>query len=235
MHTIPQHWIPSAAEGLSGERAFIRSVYWWMFGGLLLTALAAAWVVFSPAMQSLIFRTPGLVIGLFVAELVMVLVLSFNVERLAPATAAGLFLVYSLLNGFTLSGIALVYATMEIFQAFAVAAGMFGAMSLYGLVTKKDLTSWGSFLFMGLVGVLMASIVSVFARHPGFTFAVTLVGVFVFLGLTAWDTQKLKAFAAMIGEDNAPNYAVVGALSLYLDFINIFLMVLRLLGRRERR
>ena len=236
MHTaFPQQWMPSATEVDRAGRDFIRSVYWWMFGGLLLTAAAAAWAVFSPTVSRLLFNNPSILIGLFIAELAMVFILSANVERLAPGPAATLFLLYALLNGFTLSGLALAYATMEIFQAFAVAAGMFGAMSAYGFITRRDLTSWGSFLFMGLIGVILATILSAFARHPSFAFTVGFVGALVFLGLTAWDTQRLKAFAATIGDRDAASYAVVGALSLYLDFINIFLTALRLTARRERR
>lgn len=235
MQTAPQHFFPAAGERITGEDTFIRSVYRWMFGGLTLTTLAAFWVASSAGLQRLLFDTPGLALGLFVAEIVLVFVLSAAVNRLTPPTAAAMFLVYSLLNGFTLSSLALVYATSEIFQAFATAALMFAAMSIYGFATKKDLTSWGAFLFMALIGLVIASFISHFSRWPEFTFTVTVMGVFVFLGLTAWDTQKLKTLAATVDEEHAASYAVVGALSLYLDFLNIFLMSLRLFGRRERR
>lgn len=230
----PTPWISSAIDQtVSRERAFIRSVYGWMFGGLMLTAGAAVWVVMSAAMQNLIFRTPGVMIGLIIVELALVFFLSFRVNRMSPAAAASVFLVYSLLNGLTLSVITFVYAQTTIFQAFVVAAGMFGAMSVYGMVTRRDLTSWGSFFFMGLIGIILASLVNLFVRSSGLSFAISLIGVFVFIGLTAYDTQKLKAYAKVVTGPQTTNYAVIGALALYLDFINLFLMLLRLFGRRD--
>jgi FtsH-binding integral membrane protein len=214
------------------ERSFIRSAYGWMFAGLMLTAGAALWVLMSAAMQNLILRTPGVMIGLIIVELGMVFFLSFRVTRMSPAAAASVFLVYSLLNGLTLSVIAFVYTQAAIFQAFIVAAGMFGAMSVYGMVTKRDLTSWGSFFFMGLIGIILASVVNLFVGSDALGFAISLVGVFIFVGLTAYDTQKLKAYAKVSGTQTT-NYAVIGALALYLDFINLFLMLLRLFGRRN--
>jgi len=213
------------------ERAFIRTTYGWMFGGLLLTALAALWVALSQPMQRLIFGTP-LMWVLIVAELGLVLFLSFRVHKMSPAAAASTFLVYSLLNGLTLSAIFFVYQIGSIVSAFVVAAGMFGAMSVYGLVTRRDLTSWGSFFFMGLIGLILCSVVNIFLKSPGMDFVISAVGVFVFVGLTAYDTQKLKRYAAVAGPDPT-NYAVIGALSLYLDFINLFLMLLRLFGGRR--
>lgn len=225
-------WIDGrTADTAERERTFIRSVYAWMFGGLICTALAAMWVVFSQPMQQLIFGTPLRWVLLF-AELGLVFYLSFRITKMSPATAASVFLVFSLLNGLTLSAIFFVYTQAAIYSAFFTAAGMFGAMSIYGMVTKRDLTSWGAFFFMGLIGLIICSVVNIFLRSSALGFAISAIGVFVFLGLTAYDTQKLKAYAT--APQLRENLAVYGALALYLDFINLFLMLLRLFGGNRR-
>jgi uncharacterized protein len=221
--------VPSV-DGLARERAFIRSVYGWMFGGLLLTALAALWVVLSPPMQQIVRAA---YIPLIIAELGLVFFLSFRIQKMTPGTAAGSFFVFSVLNGLTLSSIFFVYSLGSVTSAFLAASGMFGAMAIYGLVTKRDLTSWGSFFFMGLIGIIIVSVVNIFMRSDGLSFVIGVVGVFVFLGLTAYDNQKLKAYAANVTGSQVTNFAVIGALSLYLDFINLFLMMLRLFGGRR--
>ena len=226
-------WIDGrTADTAERERTFIRSVYGWMFGGLMLTAAAAMWVVLSPAMQQLVFGTP-LRWVLLIGELGLVFYLSLRITKMSPATAASVFLVFSLLNGLTLSAIFFVYTNAAIYSAFFTAAGMFGAMSIYGMVTKRDLTSWGSFFFMGLIGLVICSVVNIFLKSSALGFAISAIGVFVFLGLTAWDTQKLKAYAT--APQLRENLAVYGALALYLDFINLFLMLLRLFGGGNRR
>ena len=226
-------WISASVDGAARERAFIRSVYAWMFGGLLVTAFASLWVVMSQSMQQLIFGNRAMPWVLFIAEIGLVFFISRRITRMSAGAAAAAFLVFALLNGLTLSVIFLVYTAGTIFQAFVSAAGMFGAMSVYGMVTKRDLTSWGSFFFMGLIGILICSLINMFLHSPALAWAVSIIGVFVFLGLTAYDTQKLKGFA------NAPqlreNLAIYGALSLYLDFINLFLFMLRILGGGNRR
>ena len=227
-------WISaSTAEMENRTRAFVRSVYGWMFGGLLLTAFAALWVVMSPAMQQIVLGNPVVRFGLIIAEIGIVIFLSFRIRTMAPSTAAAAFLVYSLLNGLTLSVIFFVYKIPSIELAFFTAAGMFGAMSIYGMVTKRDLTSWGSFFFMGLIGIVLCSVVNLFIRSDGLSFVISLIGVFVFLGLTAWDNQKLKIMATATGPQQE-SFAVLGALTLYLDFINLFLFLLRLFGGRRR-
>ena len=226
-------WIDGrTAQTAEVERSFIRSVYAWMFGGLLITAGAAFWVVQSAAMKQLIFGNRAMPWVLMIAELGLVMYLSFRITKMSAATAASVFLVFSLLNGLTLSAIFFSYSLGTIFQAFASAAGMFGAMSIYGMVTKRDLTSWGSFFFMGLIGILICSVVNIFLKSSAFSFAISIIGVFVFLGLTAYDTQKLKAYAT--APQLRENLAVYGALALYLDFINLFLMLLRLFGGNRR-
>ena len=225
-------WIEGrTVETQARERAFFRSVYAWMFGGLLLTALASLWVVSSPAMQQIVLVNSGMKWVLLFAELGLVMYLSFRITKMSPGAAAGAFLVFSLLNGLTLSSIFFVYTAGSIFQAFVISAGMFGAMSVYGMVTKRDLTSWGSFFFMGLIGLVICSVVNIFLKSSALGWTISIIGVFVFLGLTAWDTQKLKSYATV--PDLRDNLAVFGALSLYLDFINLFLFMLRIFGGRR--
>jgi len=227
-------WISaSTAETGMRVRAFIRSVYAWMFGGLLLTAFASLWVVSSPSMQQLILHNPVMMIVLIIAEFGLVIAISAGLQRFSAATAASMFLVYSLLNGLTLSVILFAYTASSVVQAFVVAAGMFGAMSVYGMVTKRDLTSWGSFFFMGLIGIVLCMFVNFFVASSGLTFIISIIGVFVFVGLTAWDTQKLKSYAT-VGGPMQENLAIYGALRLYLDFLNLFLFLLRIFGDRRR-
>ncbi|HEV8657327.1 MAG TPA: Bax inhibitor-1/YccA family protein [Thermoanaerobaculia bacterium] len=229
----PSYTNASTAETQLRVSAFIRSVYGWMFAGLLLTALSALWVVVSKPMQSLVLGSPVVPWVLFIAELGIVVFLSMRLTRMSPAAAASAFLVFSLLNGLTLSAIFFVYTLATIFQAFVTAAAMFGAMSIYGIVTKRDLTSWGSFFFMGLIGLVLCSVINIFLHSNALGWTVSVIGVFVFLGLTAWDNQKLKVMATVTGPTE--NLAVYGALSLYLDFINLFLFLLRIFGGSNRR
>ena len=226
-------WIDGrTAETAERERSFIRSVYGWMFGGLMLTAGAALWVVLSPAMQALIFGNRAVMWGLLIAEVGLVMFLSFRITRMSAGAAAASFLVYSLLSGLTLSSIFFVYTAGSIASAFVTAAGMFGAMSVYGMVTKRDLTSWGAFFSMGLIGVLICMVVNIFLKSSILGFAASLIGVVVFVGLTAYDTQTLKSYAT--SRELRENLAVFGALRLYLDFVNLFLMLLRLFGGNRR-
>lgn len=224
-------WISASTAETDGRvRDFIRSVYAWMFGGLLITAAAAVAVVKTPALQRAIFGTPLVWVVIF-APLALSLFLGFRIMKMSPAAAATTFLVFSALMGLSLSSIFFAYTATSIFQAFFTAAGMFGAMSIYGTVTKRDLTSWGSFFFMGLIGIIICSVINFWLKSPGLAWAVSFIGVFIFLGLTAYDTQKLKAYATV--PQMRGNLAVYGALSLYLDFINLFLMLLRLFGNRR--
>lgn len=225
-------WISaSTAETQERVRSFFRSVYAWMFGGLLVTSFAALWVVKSEPMQQIVLRNRAMPWILFLAEIGLVMYLSFRITKMSAGAAASSFLVFSLLNGLSLSVIFFVYTAGSIVQAFAVAAGMFGAMSLYGMLTKRDLTSWGSFFFMGLIGIVLASVVNIFMKSSALSWTISIIGVFVFLGLTAWDTQKLKSYATV--PELRENLAVFGALSLYLDFINLFLFLLRIFGGRR--
>jgi FtsH-binding integral membrane protein len=218
--------------------AFMRGVYGWMSLGLLVTAAASVFVVSSPALTQVVFGNQLVFFGLIIAELALVVGLSAAINRLSAGTASGLFMLYSALNGVTLSAIFAVYAQATIFKAFLVTGGMFGAMSVYGLVTRRDLTGMGSFLFMGLIGVVIASIVNIFTKSAMMDFIISCVGVLVFTGLTAYDTQKLKVMGEMAPADDATAVrrgTILGALTLYLDFINLFLMMLRLFGGGSSR
>jgi len=220
----------------AGERitAFLRSVYAWMAGGLAVTAVTAMVVASSPAIVLAIAGNRALFWAIIIAQLGIVLVLSGRVNRMASSTASMLFIAYSALTGLTLSFVLLAYTGESVGTTFVVTAGMFGALAGFGTVTSRSLAGWGQFLFMGLVGVLIASVVGIFWQSNALQFVITFVGVIVFTGLTAYDAQKLKAMALATPEGQSGSYAIVGALTLYLDFINLFLMLLRIFGGRRR-
>lgn len=223
------------AADVPAERvtSFLQKVYGWMFIGLAITAFVAMAVASSPTLLRYVLSNPFIYIGLIVAQLGLVFYLSAKVESLAPATAMTLFVIYSALNGVTLSFVLLVYTGESIASTFFVTAGMFGAVALYGSITKRSLAGVGQFFFMGLIGLVLASIVGMFWHNDTLQFLIAAAGVIVFTGLTAWDAQRLKQMAATIPEDRMSAHAVVGALALYLNFINLFLMLLRLLGGRR--
>jgi hypothetical protein len=213
--------------------AFLRKVYGWMFLGLAVTAVVAMYVASSPAILTAVFGNPIGRWGIFLVTLGMVWYLSARVNELAPSTAGMLFVVYSALMGTMLSGIFLIYANASIANAFLTTAGMFGALALYGTLTKRSLAGIGQFAFMGLIGVVIASIVGIFWQNDMFQFVLSVCGVVVFTGLTMWDAQRLKGMALAVEGPQVGTYAIVGALALYLDFINLFLFILRLFGRRR--
>ena len=216
---------------------FIRSVYNWMAVGLGLTGFVAYSVSQSETMLRLILGNPVLFYGLIIGELALVFFLSARVQKLRASTATALFVLYSGLNGATLSFVFLVYTSSSITSTFFICAATFVASSIYGMVTKRDLTSMGQFMIMGLIGIIIASVVNIFVRSSGMSLIVSYIGVIVFVGLTAYDTQKLRTMALSQPEglDGATirKGAILGALTLYLDFINLFLMLLRILGNRE--
>jgi FtsH-binding integral membrane protein len=217
------------------ETRFLTRVYGWMAGGLVATALMA-WVTLStPALLQLIFGNRLVFYGLLIGELALVAWLSGLVGRMSASTAAIVFVAYSALNGLTLASVFLVYTSGSIVSTFVVTAGTFGAMSVYGLVTSRSLDGLGSFAFMGLIGVILASVVNLFLRNSMLEFVISCVGVIVFVGLTAYDTRKLKLMAARVDADSEEGQkgAIQGALALYLDFVNLFLMLLRLFGNRR--
>lgn len=209
-------------------------VYVCMFIGLLVTAAAAYWASSSETFMWMIFTDQKLFWGLIIAELVLVLVFSATVRKMSVAVSFICFIAYSLINGLTLSVVLWVYTEASVFSAFLVACLTFGLMSVIGHFTKKDLTSVGHYCMMGLIGVVLAGIINIFIMNDVFSFLVSAIGLLVFIGLTAYDTQTIKRWLAQ--ETNAGNIrkiTVWGALTLYLDFINIFLKLLRLTGKRR--
>ena len=216
---------------------FIRSVYNWMAIGLALTGFIAYYVANTPALLNLILGNQILFFGLIIAELALVFTISARVHRMQASTATALFVLYSALNGATLSFIFIAYTRASIASTFFVCAATFIACSIYGWTTKRDLTSMGGFLMMGLIGIIIASLVNLFIRSSAMHMIISYIGVLVFVGLTAYDTQNLKAMAVSqpsdVGASAVRKGAILGALKLYLDFINLFLMLLRILGNRE--
>ncbi len=224
-----------ADVGVNDERvgAFLSRVYGWMFAGLLITAVTAFVVASSPQLIALVFQNRLLFWALLIAELGLVFYLSARVDKIAPVSAAGLFILYSALNGVTSSVILLLYTGASIVSTFIITAGMFGTMAVFGTVTKRSLAGWGQFLFMGLIGIIIASVVGFFIQSDAMQFVISVVGVIVFTGLTAYDAQRMKQMAVALPDGRVGSYAVVGALSLYLDFINLFFFILRLSGGRR--
>ncbi|GGF78329.1 Bax inhibitor-1/YccA family protein [Wenyingzhuangia marina] len=224
------------------EAAFMNKVYAWMSGALLITAFVSWWAATTPAFFQLFYGiTPEgrmspnmLFFGIIIAELGLVVWLSARIQQMTAERASLLFVLYSILNGITMSFIFMIYTSSSIASTFFITAGTFGAMSLYGYTTKKDLTSWGNLLFMALIGVIIATVVNMFLQSAALYWILNYVGVAVFVGLTAYDTQKIKKMANHLdSEENAKKGAVMGALTLYLDFINLFLYLLRLFGDRK--
>ena len=211
---------------------FLAKVFNWMALGLGLTGIIAYVTAYSGLAHQLL--ASGMLFILLIAELGLVFYLSARIEKIQAGTATGLFVGYSALNGLTLSMIFLQYTGSSIAGTFFITAGMFGAMAIYGFVTKRDLSGMGSFLFMGLIGIIIASIVNIFLKSSSLYWTISLIGVLVFVGLTAYDVQKIKTMGENgimeQGEVAIRKGAIMGALALYLDFINLFLMLLRFFG-----
>ncbi len=230
------------AEVDLGLRAYMLRVYNYMTGGLALTGVVAYLVLTVPALQSLFFAVNakgqfGLsMLGwiAFLAPIGLVFFMSFKIATMQASTAQALFWGYAALMGVGLTPILMIYTGASVARVFFITAATFGAMSLYGYTTKRDLSGFGSFLFMGLIGIIIASVVNIFVASTMMNFIISVVGVLVFTGLTAYDTQKIKeSYAAEDERDVTTKKAVMGALNLYLDFINLFIMLLRLIGDRR--
>lgn len=219
---------------LAEQQDFITKVYGWMSLALVITGITAYLTATSQAVLEFIFGIPYMFMGLLIGEVLLVIGLSAMINKMSATTATFLFVLYSVVNGLTLSVIFLVYTQGSISLTFFVTALTFGVMSAYGYFTKKDLTSWGSLLMMALVGLVIASIFNLFMKNEILYWITTYAGILIFVGLTAYDTQKIKNMN-MIGADGETSRkgAIMGALTLYLDFINLFLLLLRLLGRRK--
>lgn len=231
MYELKSIYTQSADQVIVKQNALIRQVYAWMGAGLAITAFMALVTLSSPVIVNAIAGNRLVFFGFVIGELALVFTLSGAINKLSAAVATLLFVAYSALNGVTLSVVALVYTANSIASTFAITAGMFGAMSCYGYMTKRDLTSWGSFLFMGLIGVVIASVVNIFVGSSAVSSVISGIGVIVFVGLASYDTWKIKAMAAQGIAGRKP--AILGALTLYLDFINLFLMLLRFTGNRR--
>lgn len=215
--------------------ALMRKVFVWMTLALAITGLTAYGVATSPTILSLIFSSKVTFFGLIIAEFALVFAISGAINRLSLSTATMLFILYSVINGATLSSIFFAFSVATIGKVFFITAGTFGAMALVGYTTKTDLTSMGKLLFMALLGIIIASVVNMFVASSGLDLILSYVGVLVFVGLTAYDTQKIKQMcqAAPDAGETTQKLALIGALSLYLDFINLFLYLLRIFGNNR--
>jgi len=214
--------------------SFFQKVYLWMFLGLLVSAIAAYSILLFPALFTYIILTP-LFWVLIVAELGIVVVLSMLLKKISATTAKILFILYSFITGLTLSVVLLAYTASSIFMVFALVSGMFLLLSLYGYFTKRDLSALGPILFIGLIGIIIAAVINLFLQSYGFSLIIAVLGIVIFTGLIIYDTQVMKKFFALEskGKESLSKLAIFGALKLYLDFINLFLMLLRLLGKRR--
>ena len=210
----------------------MRKVYTWMDLALAITGFTAYYVASSPAIMQAIFSNRILFWGLLIGELALVWIVSASINRLSLTTATAMFILYSVLNGVTLSFIFLAYTMTSITTVFFITAGTFAAMSLYGYFTKTDLSKMGQIMIMALIGLIIATIVNLFVKSSGLTMILSYIGVLIFVGLTAWDTQKIKQMLQMASDtgEAAQKIALMGALSIYLDFINLFLYLLRIFG-----
>ena len=226
--------VPFPTAAARQTSVFLNAVYGWMCFGLVVTAATAWFTASSPTLVGTILANGPLFWGLAFVQLAIVFVLSARVQQMSSTTAGLLFIAYSALTGLTLSFVLLVFTGESIATTFLVTAGMFGALALYGTVTSRSLAGWGQFLFMGLIGVVLASIVGIFWQSNALQFVITFVGVIVFTGLTAYDANRLRTMALSMPSGQTGSYAIVGALTLYLDFINLFLMLLRIFGDRRR-
>lgn len=214
-------------------KVLMRKVYLWMTLALMITGITAAGVANSPNILALIYSSQVVMWGIIIAEFGLVIYISARLEKLSLSTATTLFALYSILNGVMLSSIFLLYSTAIISKVFFITAGTFGITALYGYATKKDLSSLGNILFMALIGLVIATIVNVFMKSAMFDLILSYIGVIIFVGLTAWDSQKIKhmMMVQQDADESAQKLALIGALSLYLDFINLFLYLLRIFGR----
>ncbi len=216
------------------QNSVLGQVYAWMTAGLLVTSAVAAYSASSPIVLNLIYGNPVTIWVLFIVQIGLVIGLSAGINRLAPATAVALFIGYAALNGLTLSAIFLVYTYTSIAQTFLATAATFGAMSLYGATTKRDLSTAGNLLVMALIGFVIGSVVNIFWANSVLYWVITYLGIAVFIGLTAWDTQQIKRLGQQAHDDaSIQRVAIIGALTLYLDFINLFVLLLRIFGSRR--
>ncbi|SFV74652.1 FIG005935: membrane protein [hydrothermal vent metagenome] len=220
----------------SETNVLMNSVYEWMMVGLLISGLSAFMVTHSSFLLHLLFGNPYAIWVLFFIEIGLVIAISSGINKMDISTARVLFILFSIVDGMTLASIFLIYTETSIATTFFMAAMTFGVMSLYGYFTDNDLSSWGGILFAGLIGIIIALVVNFFLQSPAFEWWISVIGVIIFVGLTAYDTQKIKQMGEMMANDDAQSLsrvAIVGALALYLDFINLFIMMLEFFGNRR--
>jgi hypothetical protein len=232
-------WVVGRGAGSTSvqDRSVLKNVYLWMTGGMGVTGAVALYVSGTEALVRAIASNPLLLIGLIVAEIGLVFYVSARIHKMSPTVAMAAFGVYSLLNGVTLSLVFLAYTGASIAKVFFIAGGMFAATSLWAMTTKRNLAGFGQYLYMGLIGIILASVVNIFLGSATLDWIISLVGVAVFVGLTAYDTQQIQHWSAEAGNSMSKadytRLSIMGALKLYLDFINLFLFLLRLLGDRR--
>lgn len=225
----------STADQVNVTTSFINRVYGWMCGGLTLSGIIAYLIGTDPNMMQKLIDNPALLWGAFIGEFALVIILSAGIKKMSVAVASGCYLLFAALTGVMLSFIFIRYNMQSIATTFFVTSITFGAMSVYGYVTKRDLTSIGNLCFMALIGLIIASVVNIFVGSSLLYWGVTYVGILIFVGLTAYDTQKIKEMSIALGDElstseTGKKYAIMGALRLYLDFINLFLLLLRIFG-----
>ena len=223
----------SSTQTQSVVGAFMTKVYSWMTLALFITGIVAMYVASSEQLLSIVFGTKYMFMGLIIAQLGVVWYLSARVSKLSYTTAIIMFILYSVLSGITLSSIFIIYTASSIASTFFITAGTFGVMSLAGFFTKKDLSGFGAIMMMGLIGLIIATVVNYFLQSSTLNYIISYAGVMIFVGLTAYDTQKLKLMATQLDGEQAKKGSIMGALTLYLDFINLFLYLLRVLGDRK--
>ena len=228
------NWQGHSAQSLDAKiSAVMKKVYVKMFLALLVTAFTSLFCASSPAVMQLYMQHPWLIWGAFIAELVLVFAISGGINRLSSSTATLLFYIFAIVNGLALFPIFYVYTSVSIAKTFFITAGTFGAMSVYGYLTNQDLAKWGSILFMALIGLIICAVVNIFWANSTFDWIISGLGVLIFVGLIAYDTQQVKKMAAIAPGEAVSKLATVGALSLSLDFINLVLSLLRFFGNRN--
>lgn len=230
MQYSPSPYAYTAEAVAARQRGAMNRVYLWMTGGLLVTATVAQLTARSEALLRFIYGNVLVFFGLLIAEIFLVGYLALRVQKLSVGAATGIFVGYAALNGLTLAGILLAYTGESIAATFLVTAGTFGVMSLIGYTTKADLSRVGMIALMGLIGIIVASLINIFLRSSGLAWVISIIGVIIFVALTAADTQKIKRLMAQSDDQSIGKLAIMGALTLYLDFINLFLFLLRLMG-----
>lgn len=231
--TPPPFYSAERVADASYVSRIMKRVYLKMFLAMIVTAVTSFVCMNVPAVFFTLMSNSGLYFGLLIAEVVLVFVLAGALNKLSSPVASLIFYVYSILNGVVLSAILAAYTASSVFSTFVITAAVFGTMTVYGYVTKSDLSRVGTFLFMALIGLIICTIVNIFMKSSTMEWIISFAGVVIFIGLTAWDTQKIKQMAAMTDGSQAGKLATIGALSLYLDFVNLFLYLLRFFGNRE--